>query len=76
MKYGNVLRDTMQRLPKMRIYYEKLEEEKAYDNRDENGAMGNGCEAVGKPEKLGDLGGSKDGIDSDGHEKAGMVPAR
>ena len=47
------------------------------NNRDENGTMDNGGEPVGTPEKLGDLGGSKGGTDSDGHEKAkvGMVRA-
>ena len=48
-----------------------------HGNRDENGAMGNGGEPVRTPEKLGDLGGSKSGTDSDGYEKekAGMVRA-
>ena len=52
---------------------------KAYvNNRDENGAMGRGCELVGTPEKLGDIGCSKDGTDSDCHakENLGMVRAR
>ena len=59
---------------------------KAYvNNRDENCAMGNGCELVGTAEKLGDIGGSltgayssTDGTDSDGHakENLGMVRAR
>ena len=39
------------------------------NNRDENGAMGNGSEPIRTPEKLGDLRGSKGGTDSDGHEK-------
>ena len=52
---------------------------KAYgNNRDENGAMGNGREPVRTPEKRGNLGRSKDGSDSDGYEteKAGMVWTR
>ena len=52
---------------------------KAYgNNRDENGAMGNSGEPVRKQEKLGDLGRSKGGTDSDGYEteKAGIVWAR
>ena len=46
--------------------------------RDENGAMGNGGEPFGTPEKLGDLGRSKGGSDSDGYEteKARMGRAR
>ena len=52
---------------------------KAYgNNRDENGAMGNGREPVRTPEKLGDLGRSKGGSDGDGYEmeKAGLVWTR
>ena len=39
------------------------------NNRDENGAIENGDEPVRTPEKRGDIGGSKGGIDSDGYEK-------
>ena len=48
------------------------------NNRDENGAMGNGGEAVRTQEKRGDLGRSKGGTDSDGYETetAVMVRAR
>ena len=52
---------------------------KAYgNNRDENGAMGNGGEPVRTPEEWENIGGSKLGTDSDGYEKekAGMVRAR
>ena len=38
--------------------------------------MGNGGEPVGTPEKIGDLGGSKGGTDSDGYEKVGVIWAR
>ena len=45
------------------------------NNRDENGAMGNGGEPVRTPEGWGNLGGSESGTDSDGYEKekAGVV---
>ena len=48
------------------------------NNRDEDGAMGNGCQPTGASEKWGDLGGSKGGTDWDGHEKekVGMVRGR
>ena len=52
---------------------------KAYgNNRDENGAMGNGREPVRTPEQWGNLGRSKGGSDSDSYEteKAGMVWTR
>ena len=43
------------------------------NNRDDNGAMGNGSEPVRTPEEWGNLGGSESGTDSDGYEKAGVV---
>ena len=52
---------------------------KAYgNNRDDNGAMGNGGEPVRTQEKLGHLGGSESGTDNDGYEKekAGVVWTR
>ena len=47
-------------------------------DRDENYAMGNGCEPTRTLQKLGYLRGSKDETDSDGHEKekVRMVRAR
>ena len=47
------------------------------NNRDENRAMGNGGELVRTQEKLGDLGRSKGGNDSDDYETetSGMVRA-
>ena len=38
--------------------------------------MCNGCAPTGTSEKLGDIGGSKGGTDSDGHYKGGIVRAR
>ena len=46
------------------------------NNRDENGAMGNGGEPVRTPEKWGDPGKSKGGSDGYETEKAGMVRTR
>ncbi len=49
-----------------------------WQHSDKDGAMGNECEPIETPEKLGDIGVRKDGTDYDGHEKenVGMVRAR